>query len=57
MDIEINKELEESKIKQMICPECGDRLKEITDNNGKRWLACNNYYCRWEKCIDEQEEK
>jgi len=46
------------QIKQMICPKCGDRLKEFTVNDTdppERWVECVNYYCRWEKRIDIDE--
>ena len=58
--MEINKELEENKIKKKICPKCNDKLKDFTkarEENGQQytqhWVECVNYYCRWEKLIDE----
>jgi len=53
-------ELEQEKVKKMLCPKCNDGLREFTnakaDGSSEQWVACVNYYCRWEVCVSETSE-
>ena len=49
-------ELEQNKVKRKICPKCSDRLEEFSEN-GEIWAACDNYYCRWEIKMPEQNKQ
>ena len=54
-------ESEKNKLEKGLCPKCGDGLTEFTETkteNGRererRFVVCNNYYCRWETAVPDK---